>query len=109
MSRLIDADALLEQTQFRFLTNNPIAEIFADCVRIHRENIEEAPTIDAVPVVRCKDCKHWGEEEFAEGGYRECNCQQKDYATTDPKNHAYFQLWLENDFCSYGERKDGGE
>ena len=22
--------------------------------------IEYAPTIDAVPVVRCKDCKHWG-------------------------------------------------
>lgn len=47
--RLIDADALLEKTQFRFPTNNPIAEIYAECVRIHRENIEEAPTIDAVP------------------------------------------------------------
>lgn len=22
--------------------------------------IEQAPTIDAVPVVRCRDCKHWG-------------------------------------------------
>ena len=60
-------------------------------------------------IVRCKDCKHWGEEEFAEGGYRECNCPQKDYATTDPKYHAYFQLWLENDFCSYGKRKGGDE
>ena len=24
---------------------------------------EEAPTIDAVPVVRCKDCKHWAVDE----------------------------------------------
>lgn len=24
--------------------------------------VEELPTIDAVPVVRCKDCKYWREE-----------------------------------------------
>lgn len=23
------------------------------------EQIDEAPTIDAVPVIRCKDCTHW--------------------------------------------------
>ena len=48
--RLIDADALMEQTQFRLPLDNYIAEIYDECVRIHRENIEEAPTIDAVPV-----------------------------------------------------------
>ena len=48
--RLIDADALLEQTQFRLPLDNYIAEIYDECVKIHRENIEEAPTIDAVPV-----------------------------------------------------------
>lgn len=26
------------------------------------KTICEAPTVDAVPVVRCKDCKHWDEE-----------------------------------------------
>lgn len=25
-----------------------------------KAELEEAPTIDAVPVIRCKDCKHWG-------------------------------------------------
>ena len=27
-----------------------------------RDRIEALPTIDAVPVVRCKDCKYWEEE-----------------------------------------------
>ena len=48
--RIIDADALMEQTQFRLPLDNYIAEIYDECVKIHRENIEEAPTIDAVPV-----------------------------------------------------------
>ena len=29
--------------------------LFHYCRRV----IEDLPTIDAVPVVRCKDCKHW--------------------------------------------------
>ena len=53
--------------------------------------LAEAPTIDAVPVVRCKDCKHW---------------------TVDGLGHPWCDSWAdyqyhENVFCSYGERKDG--
>lgn len=47
--RLIDADALME---YRF--KNPIS-YNAFCGLIKR-----MPTIYAVEVVRCKDCKHWG-------------------------------------------------
>lgn len=43
--RLIDADAMCEG----LVSNHPVA-IAAAC----------APTIDAVEVVRCKDCKHRG-------------------------------------------------
>ena len=45
---------------------------------------------DVVPVVRCKDCKHWTM------GY--CN------------NFAYYDyepVTNESDFCSYGERREG--
>ena len=50
--------------------------------------IKYAPTIDAVPVVRCKDCKFQGDED-------DCPLLSLS-AYTEP-----------DDFCSYGERKDG--
>ena len=62
--------------------------------------IEKAPTVDAVPVVRCKDCKHlrvWNRKDI----YAFC-----------PKTNIVF-LPFDKDtrtfFCSFGERKDGGD
>ena len=54
------------------------------------EAIDEAPTVDAVEVVRCKDCKH------EEDGY----CNHFGY-------YSYAPMVFENDFCSRGERRDG--
>ena len=54
---------------------------------------------DSVPVVRCKDCKYRGGVEVP------CNGGSVDYC----------KVWdctlrnLETTFCSYGERKDGGD
>ena len=61
--------------------------------------IEALPTVDAVVVTRCKDCKHkgWVQEP--------CHGKSVDYC----------KVWdctlrnLETTFCSYGERKDGGD
>ena len=50
------------------------------------------PTVDAVEVVRCKDCKHWTM------GY----CNHFAY-------YGYEPMTSEDDFCSYGERKDNGK
>ena len=60
--------------------------------------VSDAPTVDAVVVTRCKDCKHkgWVQEP--------CHGKSVDYC----------KVWdctlrnLETTFCSYGERKDGG-
>ena len=65
-----------------------------------RQDIEEwlnnAPTIDAVPVVRCRDCKHaW----IHPCGYAYCH--------RDGRN-AYEMTFNLDSFCSYGERKDNG-
>ena len=51
------------------------------------------PAADVVKVVRCKDCIFRGREDCAML-YR-CNCGEQHTWETD------------NDFCSYGERKDG--
>ena len=49
--RLIDADALMR----RFM-HKPQEYFHASYIV---GEINTAPTIDAVPVVRCKDCKNW--------------------------------------------------
>ena len=48
--------------------------------------IEQAPTVDAVPVVRCRECTEFDETEH------ECS---------------HWYGFRENDFCSYGKRKEG--
>lgn len=52
--------------------------------------INKADTVDAVPVVRCKDCKYYKPDEY------ECGC---DFAGGLPYVKA-------GDFCSYGERNE---
>ena len=54
--------------------------------------IEDGLTVDAVPVVRCKDCRWRGIEECAM--FYRCECGEQHTWETD------------NDFCSYGERRE---
>jgi len=51
---------------------------------------DSLPTIDAVPVVRCRECKHW----LPRQGYSGC--------------HHRRGLWepQEDDYCSHGEREE---
>ena len=58
---------------------------------VDKSDIDNAPTIDAVPVVRCEDC------EYYEAG--ECVCPwmvKSDFAHFYP---------LPDFFCAYGERR----
>ena len=56
MGRLIDADAL-DKTIYEQI---PI-KVFGTVKRMAamREIIQNAPTVDAVPVVRCRECRYW--------------------------------------------------
>ena len=79
MSRYIDADDVANAIYHHF----PSVRTMADA----RSVIEEVPTIEAVSVVRCKECKHYKQSEsFCENGNG---------------------LWQAGDecFCSYGERE----
>ena len=55
---------------------------------VEKSIIEQMPTVDAVEVVRCKDCKHIS---FVEGGLALC--------TLHYIGRAY------EDYCSEGERR----
>ena len=70
MTRYIDADAvykILESCEIRKATiGNPLTdwEYGYTCgIERAESEIECAPTIDAVPVIRCKDCKWWTKQE----------------------------------------------
>ena len=70
-----------------------------------RRVIDEAPTVDAAPVVRCKDCKKFMEytEEYAksvEGADGEC------YIRVMHSDDEQYQTCKYDDFCSYAERKE---
>ena len=61
-----------------------------------RHAIENAPAIDAVPVVRCKACKHAEKSKYAfdwDGKTPLCECS---YMTQPNRWHEY---------CSWAERK----
>lgn len=74
----------------------------APVMRVSRllDKLQKVPAADVAPVVRCKDCKHL------------CVWNRKDiYAFCSKTNIAFlpFELDTRTFFCSYGERKDGGD
>ena len=89
--RLIDGDVLWEKLDDEPWYDN------ADRDEIALPIVAAAPTVDAVVVTRCKDCKHkgWVQEP--------CHGKSIDYC----------RVWdctlrnLESTFCSYGERREG--
>ena len=79
--RLIDADAVKFNFQYGRDDNGILLVPYRDAKKL----IEAAKTVDAVPVVRCRDCR-----KFKTYG---CRMVASGY----------------DDFCSYGERKDGAD
>ena len=89
--RLIDADALQRRIcgakcgcEYEDCGNE------GDCGYDHF--ISNAPTINAVPVVRCRECKY----RFKNNGHSKDGCPIIDA-----------NIWMDDDdFCSHGERKE---
>lgn len=55
---LISRSALLEQVRFSLPIDSERRRVIADCVDITRRLITEAPSVDAVEVVQCIDCRY---------------------------------------------------
>ena len=65
--KLIDADALIEDIKTKLWDWDTVDGITSSTVLNQTiTDIGNAPTIDAVPVVRCKDCFLYGECKAAE-------------------------------------------
>ena len=94
--RLIDADALIPIMKYTTTDN----EIGVFPIRIGfnaiKEVIDESPTIDAVEVVRCKECRYFKKiVERSDSGL----CYRDLVASA----------WKENGYCSRGERRKDDE
>ena len=99
--RLIDGDRMAEEETEAFVAaKKQIANmnLLQTNLLAHakvQKLIADTPTVDAVPVVRCRECKYyqpeyWGEVQV---GYP-CKC---DGGMTNPEPESY---------CSLGERRD---
>ena len=89
---LIDRDALKDR--MKIIANatalSDYAEGYRDSRMVMLDAIDDAPTIDAEPVVRCGECKY-----MKPNGH----CTQ----------FADDKIWPSvSDYCSAGERKNGG-
>lgn len=82
--RLIDADSLRDD----WLENGANEYVYDTNAVL--DSIDDAKTIDAVPVVRCKDCIFSAEKR--EFGDLQC--------------HIFDAPMNFDNFCSYGERKE---
>ena len=94
--RLIDAEPVKKFIVDGLNNKEPNKAFGHDAIEILAE-IEYAPTVDAVEVVRCKDCKSWNREDES-GGM--CTV---DVAPVDTEIDGVWRLPC--DFCSYGERR----
>ena len=79
MKRLIDAYSAKEALEYTLV---------GDSASMAERVIDSQPTVDAVPVVRCQECTEFDETEH------ECS---------------HWYGFRENDFCSYGKRKEGAD
>lgn len=64
---------------------------------VYVQDIDKAPTVDAVEVVRCHECKKWDQETWF--------CEEH---STFGHNGLEWDMFNPNDFCSYGERRTDG-
>ena len=90
MSRLIDADEALEKVHNQGIAHPSAYHLTNYATLI----LQEAPTVDATPVIRCQECKYSDVYQYS-GNW---------YCTND--NGYGFPNQKPDDFCSRGERKN---
>ena len=95
--RPTDADALMDALRYTFTEEENDHRFLSEewwWAPTVRKVINNAPTLDAVPVVRCKDCEFALSYKCADGEIIRC-CQ-----------YGVDMIKAPDDFCSNGKRKD---
>ena len=95
--RLIDAD--MADVVIIYDKSNELMQVSAvrEYTKRQKAFLDKFPTIDAVPVVRCKNCVH-GTVFVNNQGAEYVDCVLDDYSVRKP-----------TDYCSYGKWKEGAD
>ena len=91
MARLIDADKINYHDHTECMGHGD----FETVRTVTDKEIAEIPAVDAVQVVRCRDCKHWNVHQI-NGRFTLRRCLKLS------------RVMGNSSFCSYGERKYDG-
>ena len=96
MARLIDADKLIDFIDVGHLRHQgELCYSETDVANL----LLHAPTVDAVEVVQCRDCKHYKPQKKSAHWENRANyCNRIVTIKVQPY-----------DFCSHGERKEGAD
>lgn len=102
MARLIDANVVLAK-QFTTGLSDASGNYYGHADVVFVDDIENAPTVDAVEVVRCCDCKYSTlpslvTQRYGVPGTLTCHNHNSPCNKRNVKCEG---------FCPYGERKDG--
>ena len=100
--RLIDADAPREQI-LDWISEQVVSKYatHAECIkaregaRVALNILENAPTVPAEVVVHCRDCKYKTQSKVNKKGFLICPASGMEIT--------------DNDYCSYGERRESEE
>lgn len=98
--RLIDADALKEMiidaynAELDCRHDEKFMRLLRDVSIAFMWDIDETPTVDAIPIVRCKDCRY---------------CIKEDEWTLWCMSASPACLTTPEDYCSHGKRKENQE
>lgn len=97
--RLIDADALIDEMALMvpWAIDSPAEIARVDGLSDAYEAVKNAPTIDAVPVVRCRECVY----------NREGYCTQFQINLSGISS-AWYRV-DDDGFCSRGQRREDGD
>ena len=85
MARLIDAEPILMKWNTESLGRKEMYDM-----------VKNAPMVDAVPVVRCKDCRHWSEMQNSAGA-----CLRHSVIAG-----SWWNGTDSTDYCSFAERRN---
>ncbi len=91
MVRLIDADTL---NYVRVRIYHDDGTIGGYNAVVPSSEIKNVPTVDAVPVIRCKDCKYYEHGENPSETWSTCTAHINRYIETCAEN-----------YCSWAERR----
>lgn len=97
MSRLIDADYVLAHIKPYEPSDEEWCVTGGTALRLIHNAVDNAPTVDAEVVVRCKDCKHFNFEHM--------ECENEDVSTDLEGGAQYCLNFYLDDYCSYGEKR----